>query len=77
MRPGNYQISAEKDLYQKFESAITISRENIQSFQFELLPLPGKLILQGLPTETTIKTCLLYTSPSPRDMSASRMPSSA
>lgn len=56
MRPGNYQISAEKDLYQKFESAITISRENIQSFQFELLPLPGKLILQGLPTETTIKT---------------------
>ena len=27
--------------------------------------------------ETTPKTCLLYTSPSPRDMRRSRMPSSA
>ena len=26
---------------------------------------------------STIKTCLLYTSPSPRDLSTSRMPSSA
>ena len=28
-------------------------------------------------TEKTIKTCLLYTSPSPRDVEESRMPSSA
>ena len=27
--------------------------------------------------QTTPKTCLLYTSPSPRDLSTSRMPSSA
>ena len=27
--------------------------------------------------DLTIKTCLLYTSPSPRDLSTSRMPSSA
>ena len=31
----------------------------------------------GLGTMTLIKTCLLYTSPSPRDLSTSRMPSSA
>ena len=30
-----------------------------------------------LATEATINTCLLYTSPSPRDLSTSRMPSSA
>ena len=29
------------------------------------------------PIYTTYKTCLLYTSPSPRDISGSRMPSSA
>ena len=28
-------------------------------------------------TETWVHTCLLYTSPSPRDLSTSRMPSSA
>ena len=28
-------------------------------------------------TGATVKTCLLYTSPSPRDLSTSRMPSSA
>ena len=31
----------------------------------------------GIITATTVKACLLYTSPSPRDLSTSRMPSSA
>ena len=31
----------------------------------------------GIPDEVNIDTCLLYTSPSPRDLSTSRMPSSA
>ena len=31
----------------------------------------------GIPDEYYVKTCLLYTSPSPRDLSTSRMPSSA
>ena len=37
-------------------------------------------MLMGLPVEMAIvltTTCLLYTSPSPRDLSTSRMPSSA
>ena len=33
--------------------------------------------LRELEEETSIKSCLLYTSPSPRDLSTSRMPSSA
>ena len=38
-------------------------------------PLNGLRLTGSL--HMTIETCLLYTSPSPRDMSASRMPSSA
>ena len=34
-------------------------------------------ILKLLPNGASIKTCLLYTSPSPRDLYRSRMPSSA
>ena len=40
----------------------------------------GDLAREGrsdLPTPVEIKACLLYTSPSPRDLSTSRMPSSA
>ena len=35
------------------------------------------IILKTLNLSMKFNTCLLYTSPSPRDMSASRMPSSA
>ena len=34
-------------------------------------------VVTGVATATTFKGCLLYTSPSPRDYAASRMPSSA
>ena len=41
----------------------------------ELIPVT---VLQAGPCEVTqVKTCLLYTSPSPRDRQKSRMPSSA
>jgi len=39
-----------------------------------LAPLAGWLISYAFPAKYT---CLLYTSPSPRDLSTSRMPSSA
>ena len=35
------------------------------------------LIFEGLPGDLMPETCLLYTSPSPRDRTRSRMPSSA
>jgi len=42
----------------------------------ELIPLNTGLVF-GRGDETDVKLCLLYTSPSPRDLSTSRMPSSA
>ena len=41
----------------------------------EVLISQFKVLLQGI--EQLDKACLLYTSPSPRDLSTSRMPSSA
>ena len=39
---------------------------------------PARIVLLGAqPTEAEVEYCLLYTSPSPRDLSTSRMPSSA
>ena len=37
----------------------------------------GEFVLSDGRTSEVIDTCLLYTSPSPRDLSTSRMPSSA
>ena len=37
----------------------------------------GKKSQMGVRTTAQVKNCLLYTSPSPRDYAASRMPSSA
>ena len=34
-------------------------------------------LIQGMKTASMFSTCLLYTSPSPRDATLSRMPSSA
>ena len=43
-----------------------------------LYPIPSYTYLYVLiPTHTYLYGCLLYTSPSPRDLSTSRMPSSA
>ena len=36
-----------------------------------------RVIMQGIALDTYYKSCLLYTSPSPRDRQKSRMPSSA
>ena len=37
----------------------------------------GALVVEVVPLTANIEDCLLYTSPSPRDLSTSRMPSSA
>ena len=57
--------------------------ENAGSAQAESLANPIKgnaefgAVLQALQSGVDVKVCLLYTSPSPRDLSTSRMPSSA
>ena len=52
-----------REYYGRFEGVI---RGNIEKLDAESAVLEGKL-----------QDCLLYTSPSPRDLSTSRMPSSA
>jgi len=50
------------------------SMENVQEFRVDSNTYPAEL---GTGTGGQISICLLYTSPSPRDLSTSRMPSSA
>ena len=54
------------------EASVTIENELTSSIHC------GLLVLAGFETDdTTEDICLLYTSPSPRDRTRSRMPSSA
>ena len=51
-----------------------------QSYSLSVLPLfilMGLLVEKGGMAKQLYRACLLYTSPSPRDLSTSRMPSSA
>ena len=43
----------------------------------EMRDFSMKYIEKYAPSKQQLRTCLLYTSPSPRDLSTSRMPSSA
>ena len=64
------------------ESALSIAVEKSgKKHEFGLsMRTPGEdeqLVIGFLHSEGVIETCLLYTSPSPRDATLSRMPSSA
>ena len=52
-------------------------RSNRSELQEEALMLTGDLNVAVVPWKTQYRICLLYTSPSPRDATLSRMPSSA
>ena len=64
---------------------VNFSGKTYESFQYGLDPSTGEMVLtigsgHGLSapsTHTPTSACLLYTSPSPRDRTRSRMPSSA
>ena len=45
--------------------------------QYETIFCPDKVAIFSAPGRSEVCGCLLYTSPSPRDLSTSRMPSSA
>ena len=59
-----------------FGSVIGGYVEKIDGISYGSYIVPGLLMLTLL-TQSISNTCLLYTSPSPRDMRRSRMPSSA
>ena len=54
---------------------LELQHGNIQTPVF--MPVGTNATVKGLTVEDLEETCLLYTSPSPRDSCASRMPSSA
>ena len=62
------------DIQKHFGSVIALAGVTIEFYPGECHCLLGD---NGAGKSTFIKTCLLYTSPSPRDRTRSRMPSSA
>ena len=62
-------------LMTQHESSLALFRA--QPYVKEVVPLKEVSKLQGRTRVAQISTCLLYTSPSPRDVEESRMPSSA
>ena len=73
----------------KQRSGLVLTRDKAYLLESRLMPVARKWSLKGLDDLSTAVrtrkdesllrdiTCLLYTSPSPRDRSVSRMPSSA
>ena len=59
----------------EFSMAPSPTAPNVVSF--EQMPEGAKVQLEFDTSYANFKVCLLYTSPSPRDLSTSRMPSSA
>ena len=74
--PPGSRLPGERDLAKKFGVSRVAVREAEIALQakgrIEIKVGSGAYVLDG-----TNKACLLYTSPSPRDLSTSRMPSSA
>ena len=62
-----------EDLSDEMGDKIMVAKVNIDDDP----ETPAKFHVRGIPTLMIFKDCLLYTSPSPRDRTRSRMPSSA
>ena len=62
----------------KWQIELISSRESEKGgFKEVVAKISGKQVYRYLKFESGVHSCLLYTSPSPRDLSTSRMPSSA
>ena len=75
MNSGSYVLNSTKGKKERIGRLVKMhsnTREEVESLEAGEL---GAII--GLKNTTTGDTCLLYTSPSPRDPKTSRMPSSA
>ena len=59
------------------ESRLELALAGFKKKQVNVYTQDGKLFVEGQKEDKETDTCLLYTSPSPRDQRGSRMPSSA
>ena len=59
---------------QKIELDATVILSDLLSLTRDALPAVDDIVARAT---VAVRACLLYTSPSPRDLSTSRMPSSA
>jgi len=78
------QFRAEKDEFFAHDHRAPLNHEQQHSFKgLEYFAENPQLVIRAKvdravqPGKVRMETCLLYTSPSPRDLSTSRMPSSA
>ena len=85
LRP-QYQLPLAAMAALKLQQSVRVTLTRQQMFTFGYRPRAVQHLqlgadengkLRGLVHEVIAQTCLLYTSPSPRDLSTSRMPSSA
>ena len=67
-------FSANTTIAQEVPPALNFTMKSIEGEDVSLAKYAGKVVVL---VNTASKCCLLYTSPSPRDLSTSRMPSSA
>ena len=87
LRLAQQRIGVEEENRKEVNTKRTVAADSLQTIKLEILKLQndsdtvGELgplqYLSGLTGTPMDKICLLYTSPSPRDLSTSRMPSSA
>ena len=80
--PAKLQINARNELKKNIKNFFIDNQIKFNE-NFNVYSTPNRLVLHidKIPTEIKLNSeeisCLLYTSPSPRDLSTSRMPSSA
>ena len=65
-------VANEQNVTEAFHKAVELLGGGL-----DVLAHPAAIQAASDPSEITAETCLLYTSPSPRDVEESRMPSSA
>ena len=71
---GGNSVQVEFDTYKNQQVLDTLAAEKAARAKEQSLQVANRKVSENY---ESLKTCLLYTSPSPRDYAASRMPSSA